>query len=901
MRASFLILIFLLILISADAAHLVVDARYATSGVVTNRRVLLKLDQPGAVVAGPWLIAGDYVVQYTGTNGQTTFSNVLAGGYSITIYGSPTRSFALGVPDTNGVISAASLIGNTNVTPVYYTAPQVDALIAAGGGGGGGALLAANNLDDVADAATARDNLGLEIGADVLAPNGSGAALTGITQSQVTGLEAEASSHTKTNESRAVSLSNPANVFYGDGSNLTGIAGGNGNFNTNNSGTNITFFTGDNNPNATGAALLVKPLEKNTIPGLAAKYIEIEPPYTNDNFRAVWRQTVAVVTNTLGDLLPDITWTRGYNYAGNAAGVSSYGNTDTNEAAWNEQVESRWQNLAGQSILEWWYGWKTPYTEWGTNFSWRPFGFDLKWATTNKTYQSSIGQFTVDSLELRAPTGDGTYGVKFEQATANSTSMNQTTKGTLTTLTNDQGLGGVVVKGGLVTVGAPDSVSANNMILRVDWNNGTGNKPHAMIYATGSPKTLFIGRPDDASSNWTNIQAGTNFVVRGDLNASNATVAGTVIAGTFSGSGASLTALDGSQISSGTVPNERLDADLADLADGSLTGSKVGTGINADNITTGTITGTGGLVRNTSPTLSGDIAIDPDGSASWTINREVDALRLADSVSGSIYTFGNDGILIAPTVAVDDEAYGAGWNASVEVPTKNAVYDKLETLIGDPFWATNTVPAAGSSVKTTNNVTVGGALHFQSDGESGWFIVTNITDLVLTNSVNNASFIFKSNGTFVANSVDISGLNINGTLNTGTLNVTTNLSLPAGQLGVGSAITNYWVNMQSTNIQWIVATGHVYLVDFTNSIAGSSKMLCVTNPFWGTSNINVFAPTNMMWIGSTNGRGIASSPMHTNFFFPVGFSTNFVVFSYQALGTARQSIITAASHATMIP
>lgn len=31
------------------------------------------------------------------------------------------------------------------------------------------------------------------------------------------------------------------------------------------------------------------------------------------------------------------------------------------------------------------------------------------------------------------------------------------------------------------------------------------------------------------------------------------------------------------------------DADLADLADGSLTGSKVGTGINADNITTGTV------------------------------------------------------------------------------------------------------------------------------------------------------------------------------------------------------------------------------------------------------------------------------------------------------------------------
>lgn len=37
------------------------------------------------------------------------------------------------------------------------------------------------------------------------------------------------------------------------------------------------------------------------------------------------------------------------------------------------------------------------------------------------------------------------------------------------------------------------------------------------------------------------------------------------------------------------VTIQAYDADLADLADGSLTGSKVGTGINADNITTGTV------------------------------------------------------------------------------------------------------------------------------------------------------------------------------------------------------------------------------------------------------------------------------------------------------------------------
>lgn len=32
-------------------------------------------------------------------------------------------------------------------------------------------------------------------------------------------------------------------------------------------------------------------------------------------------------------------------------------------------------------------------------------------------------------------------------------------------------------------------------------------------------------------------------------------------------------------------------------------------------------------------------------------------------------------------LSVEDEAYGAGWNGSLEVPTKNAVYDKVEALV----------------------------------------------------------------------------------------------------------------------------------------------------------------------------------------------------------------------------
>jgi hypothetical protein len=51
---------------------------------------------------------------------------------------------------------------------------------------------------------------------------------------------------------------------------------------------------------------------------------------------------------------------------------------------------------------------------------------------------------------------------------------------------------------------------------------------------------------------------------------------------------------------------------------------------------------------------------------------------------GFIQVYKNDdtvGVSIeGDTVTVGDEAYGAGWNGSTEVPTKNALYDKIETL-----------------------------------------------------------------------------------------------------------------------------------------------------------------------------------------------------------------------------
>lgn len=44
-----------------------------------------------------------------------------------------------------------------------------------------------------------------------------------------------------------------------------------------------------------------------------------------------------------------------------------------------------------------------------------------------------------------------------------------------------------------------------------------------------------------------------------------------------------------------------------------------------------------------------------------------------DETIAGVKTFSSDPI-------IPDEAYGAGWNGSLEPPTKNAVYDKIETI-----------------------------------------------------------------------------------------------------------------------------------------------------------------------------------------------------------------------------
>lgn len=83
-------------------------------------------------------------------------------------------------------------------------------------------------------------------------------------------------------------------------------------------------------------------------------------------------------------------------------------------------------------------------------------------------------------------------------------------------------------------------------------------------------------------------------------------------------------------------------------------------------------------------------------------------LNYVDGVTSAIQTQLNSkanlaGATFTNDISVPDEAYGAGWNASLEVPTKNAVYDKIESL----SFTSNSISQLNTSIAVTDTGTDG--------------------------------------------------------------------------------------------------------------------------------------------------------------------------------------------------
>lgn len=113
----------------------------------------------------------------------------------------------------------------------------------------------------------------------------------------------------------------------------------------------------------------------------------------------------------------------------------------------------------------------------------------------------------------------------------------------------------------------------------------------------------------------------------------------------------------------------------------------------------------------------------------WNTTTSSTGVTTFDAVgSGSSFIFSDD-------VSVPDEAYGTGWNGSLEVPTKNAIYDKIETVAATPDYSARVYQTAVTSL-TTSWVTIP-------------FAAENFdTDTMHDNATNNSRITFTTAGKY---------------------------------------------------------------------------------------------------------------------------------------------------------
>lgn len=252
--------------------------------------------------------------------------------------------------------------------------------------------------------------------------------------------------------------------------------------------------------------------------------------------------------------------------------------------------------------------------------------------------------------------------------------------------------------------------------IYVDDLTTNGFDPTNFFLACASGDVIAMQDKDDAS-----IYHRFNFVSVTDAGAYiDLTVTHASGSGTFNGGQPTVVAIVQPTAASSVLP----DGDYGDVVVSSSGAvMKVESAQPADGSfdVTGAINGTGNLVLN-KPT--GDLNLDlhavdgqyrtlrffagglqqfgfgTDTSGGFGIARydyagAYQEFTLTISRSTGIVTFGKD-------VVVPDEAYGSGWNGSLEVPTKNAVYDKIETLGGGGGSVSDTAYGAGWDGDTTN-------------------------------------------------------------------------------------------------------------------------------------------------------------------------------------------------------
>lgn len=401
-------------------------------------------------------------------------------------------------------------------------------------------------------------------------------------------------------------------------------------------------------------------------------------------------------------------------------------------------------------------------------------GTNVAWATP------AGGSGAVDSVFGR--TGD---------VTADGADYDDFYQGTNSLLTAVAGLGsnGLVARTGAGSAAARTITGDTEIVV----SNGDG--------ASGNP-TLSIGagitRDAEAASLFQPIDA-TLTAVAGASTTSDSIVyfsaADTAAVATFTSFGRSLVD-DASASDARTTLGlaigtnvQAWDADLDDLADGSLSGSKIGTGIDGGNITTGTVA---------------EARID---SAIARVSSLADYALLASSNNFS-ETNNFSAPVNAATLTVNDDAYDAtSWNGSTNVPTKNAIRDKIESI-----------SAAGTRYLL---LTFGCASDNPADGATRYISV--IQGLPPRTAASNGPMVVPVDGTVVG------------------YHVSTHVNA-----GGGSELVNFYLRLNDTTdfgnetIAWDTNYKELVVSGLSQAVAAGDKLIVkMVYPTWATDPTTV--------------------------------------------------------------
>lgn len=210
-----------------------------------------------------------------------------------------------------------------------------------------------------------------------------------------------------------------------------------------------------------------------------------------------------------------------------------------------------------------------------------------------------------------------------------------------------------------------------------------------------------------------------------------------------------------------------------------------------------------------------------------TINNNEDWLSIRTKINTNLSNLNTDkaelsGSTFTGDISVPDEAYGVGWNWSMEVPTKNAIYDKIETMWGGWattfLWLTDTPSSySGQAGKFAKVNTWETALEFVAI--TGW-------DLLSTNNLSDVANVTTS----------LANLRINKMYTNKDFNHS-DVSLP-------------WVyGMIGTPTNWPVSGEAMLIVMYDGSRVMQMAIMGAT----GTQYTRIYAGTWSSWVSTATG------------------------------------------------